>query len=108
MAKEQKKYRVLLEVTESWIRGRGTEYHLRKWWQLYSFVLLLFLASAFVSEVVENNLSSYIVLGVLVVVYVVAMVGMNRAGKKFLAETKDKEEPIELPPLPKWLGKSRE
>lgn len=109
MPKEKERRKVLLDVNEDWLRNRGGEYHARKWWKVYLLpIALLFIIS--IAAVLGGadqtaDVLTWVLFGVLCVELVIFMYAMQKRGKRFWEEWKDKPEPLELPKLPRWWGK---
>ena len=89
---------VLREMTEKDIRGLGmSRWMRRQWWQLgLWFIVWLIVLLVIVNQI--NN--QWVESGVAIVGYFVILlppfVKMDRAGKRFWDEVKDKDQPIKL------------
>ena len=106
MGKQKEKYMVLREVSKDWIESCGAERKLRCIWKPYTIALLIILTGILVTFKVDVGISSdaigKIVSALLLCLYVLSMITLWRAGKKYFKEIKDKEQPILLEKMPSW------
>lgn len=102
----EQEYVVQLVVDKSWLMSRGSEIVLRKLWKPYTLGLVVVLV---VGVLVSNlwfsefdQLVRYAMIAVVIGLFCSFYVLLIRGGKRYWDSIKDKEEPIEIEPMPNW------
>lgn len=106
MSKIKEKRKVLLNVDEDWFKSRGATIHLVKYWIYYGVPFLIILGIGVYAE--AGSILSWLAVGLLVILYVVVWINLSKAGKRYWAKERNRQEDIlELPPLPRLFGKRK-
>lgn len=110
MARKPKEIRTaIIREGEGWFRTHGEAIFLRKTlWKFILMLVVLGVSTVALEWQVSSRVPFYLGCSMLGLVYFWYVVLMHRSGRIYWESIKDKGEPIELAPLPTWLGKKRE